>query len=179
MAKTPKKNGQAMRTPSKTKKNSTCPISKKKTRSKPKLEGKWPHAKYTSIEELENKIDEYFDIGVKQKTVLVGRGSNQRTVTVPVPTITGLVLYLGFCDRASFYDYGKNPKFSHTIKRAHTFIEQEYEGLLQVGNTIGAIFALKNLGWKDKVETEHGLSDDATEFFKEMGKKGDGLPIKT
>ncbi len=97
---------------------------------------------------LQDAIEDYFDNGVNEKEVLVGRDM----VKVPVPTITGLVLHLGFCDRASFYDYEKYDGYSHTIKRARTFIESHYEELLQVGNTTGAIFALKNFGWTDKSE---------------------------
>lgn len=70
-------------------------------------------------------------------------------------TISGLAYYLGFESRQSFYDYEKRPEFSYTIKRARLFIENEYEKLLISNNTTGAIFALKNFGWKDKSEIEH------------------------
>ena len=33
---------------------------------------------------------------------------------------------------------------------------------LQVGNTVGAIFALKNMGWMDKTQTD--LSHSVTDF---------------
>jgi len=46
-------------------------------------------------------------------------------------TITGLVLYLGFCDRSSFYKYGEKEVFRHTIKKAHSRIENHYENMLQ------------------------------------------------
>jgi len=98
--------------------------------------------KYATAEELENKIEEYFD-GCKNE--------EKR------PTITKLILFLGFCDRASFYDMEKIDKFSHTIKRARTLIESVYEDHLLGGNAAGPIFALKNFGWKDK----HELSGDA------------------
>lgn len=75
-------------------------------------------------------------------------------IDVPVLTITGLCLHLGFCSRQSFYDYEKRDGFSYTIKRARTLIEHEYETMLQMGNTTGAIFALKNFGWTDKSEVE-------------------------
>ena len=74
--------------------------------------------------------------------------------SVSIITITGLVIYLGFCDRAAFYDYGKKEKFCHTIKKARTFIEQEYEECLKSNNCTGAIFALKNFGWTDRRELE-------------------------
>ena len=52
------------------------------------------------------------------------------------------------------YDYEEKSQFSYTIKRARTFIECEYEKMLHNGQCTGAIFALKNMGWKDKTEQE-------------------------
>lgn len=114
---------------------------------------------FKTPEELENKIDDYFNNGVRVKEYIIGRVPNQTTVKIPVPTITGLCYYLGFASRQSFYDYEKNTNYSYTIKRARLFIEQEYEEQLQHGNTTGAIFALKNMGWKDSQSLEHTGKD--------------------
>ena len=108
---------------------------------------------YKTARELQDKIKEYFDTGVKKRQIEVGRGEAKAVIEIPVPTITGLVLFCGFCDRQSFYDYEKVEKFSYTIKRARTFIECEYEEQLALGST-SAIFALKNFGWTDKSEVE-------------------------
>ena len=108
---------------------------------------------FNTVEELEEAIDGYFRGGIKIKTVVVGQGSTKRAIQVPLPTITGLVNFIGFANRASFYDLEKDERFSHTIKRARSFIEQEYEELLQTGLGSGAIFALKNFGWIDRTET--------------------------
>ena len=108
---------------------------------------------YKTAKELEDKIHEYFTKDVKKRKVLVGGRNNKKMIEIDVPTITGLAIYLGFESRQSFYDYEERPEFSYTIKRARLFIENEYEELLQHGNTIGAIFALKNLGWVDTKET--------------------------
>lgn len=108
--------------------------------------------KFSNPIDLQSKIDEYFNSGVKTKTVLVGK--DKEPMDLPVPTITGLAYYLGFESRQSFYDYEKNEGFSYTIKRARLFIEIEYEMQLSVGNTTGAIFALKNMGWIDKTATD-------------------------
>lgn len=110
---------------------------------------------YDTPEELQEKIDLYFREGVKQKTVVIGKAPNNYEVQIPVPTITGLCIFLGFESRQSFYDYEKREGFSYTIKKARLFIENEYEEMLAVGNTTGAIFALKNFGWVDKQEIEH------------------------
>ena len=109
---------------------------------------------YETVEELVDRINEYFLVGRKSRKVLIGRAPNQTMVEMPVVTVSGLAIYLGFASRQSFYDYEKTDKFSYTIKRARLFIEEEYEEQLQHGNVTGAIFALKNLGWKDKTEVD-------------------------
>jgi len=110
--------------------------------------------KYKTPQEMQNAIDDYFLNGMRKKTVIIGKGDNAREVTIELPTICGLCLFMGFADRASFYDYEKLPEYTHTIKRARTFIEKEYEELLREGNPAGAIFALKNFGWRDKQELD-------------------------
>ena len=110
---------------------------------------------YLNPEEMQEKISEYFATGRNERDVIVGKGENATVVKLPVLTITGLALYLGFESRQSFYDYEKNDHFSYTIKRARAFIEREYEELLQFGNVTGAIFALKNFGWTDKSEVDY------------------------
>lgn len=66
-------------------------------------------------------------------------------------TITGLTLYLGFSSRSSLDDYCKrSDEFSYIIKRSKLAVENSYE---LSGQTID-IFALKNMGWKDKQEIE-------------------------
>lgn len=104
--------------------------------------------------ELIEAVQDYFDNGIKMRKVVIGKPPNQQIETVPVPTITGLCYHIGFESRQSFYDYEEKTEFSYTVKRARLFIEKEYEEQLQVGNTVGAIFALKNMGWMDHNRTE-------------------------
>lgn len=106
--------------------------------------------KFKTPEELQKKVDEYFDGGMRVRNVVCRRGKDTWTEEMPVPTITGLVLFCGFCDRHSFYAYEKIEKFSHTIKRARSRIEREYEEMMQTSMPTGAIFALKNFGWRDE-----------------------------
>ncbi len=127
---------------------------------------------YKTDKELRDKIQDYFDNGIVIKK------------SVQVPTISGLCLHLGFESRQSFYDYQKKDKFSYTIKRARLRIEKEYEEQLQVGNTVGAIFALKNLGWSDKQEIDHtskgeklapiNITVDSSETAETLKKLRDG-----
>lgn len=71
-------------------------------------------------------------------------------------SITGLALALGFSCRDTLYDYEKDPAFSDTVKKARLHVEQAYErSLINGNNAAGPIFALKNMGWKDKQEREH------------------------
>lgn len=69
-------------------------------------------------------------------------------------TMTGLALALGFDSRQSLYDYQKREEFSYVINKALLRIECQYEENLSGNNVAGSIFVLKNMGWKDKTETE-------------------------
>ena len=90
------------------------------------------------VKELEKKIEEFF-------------ASEEK------PTITGLALALGYCDRQSIYDNEKKPEFSGILKKARLKVENSYEKALMDKDLkpTGAIFALKNMGWKDRQEVEH------------------------
>jgi hypothetical protein len=108
----------------------------------------WRPPKFKTAKELEDKICEYFlnPPASEFTDVVTAQGIHK----LFRPTITGLVLYLGFCDRSSFYDTEKRDGFSYTIKRARTRIENAYE---KRGDTF-SIFALKNFGWTDKSEID-------------------------
>ena len=101
---------------------------------------------YKTPEELENKIEEYFKGGMYKRKIITKMGVE---VEVPCITVTDLVLFLGFSDRRSFYDYENKEEFTHIIKRARTMLEREYEMLLISGLGSGAIFGLKQFGWSD------------------------------
>lgn len=107
------------------------------------------------VKELIDKITDYFENGIDEREFIIGSGVNKQIISVKIPTITGLCLFCGFESRQSFYDLEKNKVFSYTIKRARLQIENKYEEQLQYGNTIGAIFALKNMNWHDKTEVEN------------------------
>ena len=93
-------------------------------------------AKYDTPEELQAACDEYI-------------ATNPGRMT-----ITGLAMWLGFCDRQSLYDYEKREEFSCIIKSARLAVENDYELSLRSNSCTGAIFALKNMGWRDKTEVE-------------------------
>lgn len=124
-------------------------------------------ALFETPEELNEAIRKYFEEDHKTRVVVVGKAPNNYEVILPVITVTGLALYLGFESRQSLYDYEDKKEFSYIIKRARLFIEEEYEEQLQHGNTTGAIFALKNMGWSDKTEVDHTTKGES------MNKKPD------
>lgn len=115
---------------------------------------------YETIEELELAIESYFFIPI---TVDSGsklgpeKNETDKFTFNPRPTVTGLALHLGFCDKTTLYDYRDRPEFSHPIKAALTLIEKHHEEGLSGNSVAGHIFALKNKGWKDKIET--GFTD--------------------
>lgn len=108
--------------------------------------------KFESVEDLEKKIDEYFD-SCTIKTDGIGTVISYGDTL----TITGLAFHLGFESRQSFYDYEQKQEFSYTIKRARLRVEMFYERRLTGTSPTGAIFALKNFGWKDSQEITHNL----------------------
>lgn len=110
---------------------------------------------FRDSDDLQKAVDKYFQNPPTRK-ISIGDG---QTLDVPHLTITGLCIDLGFASRQSFYDYEKNDKFSYIIKRARLFIENEYESLLKAGQCTGAIFALKNMGWKDTQVIEAGVKE--------------------
>ena len=101
--------------------------------------------KYKTAAELQKRITSYF-ASIK--------------LTGEKVTITGLVLYCDFCTRQAFYHLEKNEKFSYTIKRARTRIENHYEQMLQGNSVAGPIFALKNMGWQDNQSIDHTSKGD-------------------
>ena len=136
-----------------------------KKKKKPEEEEKRPEGrplKYKNANELQKKIDEYFKNCPDYKIITFFDKNSGQVIEhkIMTPTISGLALYLGFCDRRSFYDYEDYPEFSHTIKKARSKIENEYEKQLWNDKCSGAIFALKNLGWVDKIEQDISIPDN-------------------
>lgn len=132
---------------------------------------------FINPDDLQKKIDEYFETGCHKRKVIVGRGENKVVIDMPILTISGLVRYCGFASRQSFYDLEDKQEFAYTIKRARSRIAEEYEELLQQGLGAGAIFALKNFGWKDEQyikgngfgDTTIHIHPQRTVIFKDIG----------
>jgi len=94
-------------------------------------------AKYKTPEELQKAVDSYFQ-------------NNDRI------TLSGLALHLGFESRQTLYNYAERDEFLDIIKKARMTVEASYEDrLIYESNATGVIFALKNMDWTDKQQTEH------------------------
>lgn len=122
---------------------------------------------HTDPNEVQRLIDEYFEYieGESQEVIKdvfdeTTGDMKPKTVTEWIrkpepPTVTGLSLHLGFCDKSSLYDYAKKDMFSHSIKRGIARIEKFHEIKAAYGDKcVGNIFVLKNFGWKDRVEQD-------------------------
>lgn len=120
---------------------------------------------YETPELLQNSVDNYFEY-IKgefhiETSKITDKETGKKNIIKemvwdrrPEPaTVTGLSLFLGFSDRQSLYDYEKHKEFSGIIKNGRSRVEHEYEKNLHENNPAGSIFALKNMGWRDKIET--------------------------
>lgn len=104
--------------------------------------------KFQSKEELEDKIEAYFTKCLS--TFFIDSNGNQ--IHEPL-TITGLALALD-TTRQTLIEYEERDEYIDTIKRAKTIVENYAEKRLFGSSPTGAIFALKNYGWRDKIENE-------------------------
>jgi hypothetical protein len=96
--------------------------------------------KIASPAEMDRLVDEY----------VADRLANDQPIT-----LLGLILHLGLNSRQSLDEYLAYDGFPDSVKRAKAIVEHEYEIRLINGGGAGAIFALKNFGWKDKQEVEN------------------------
>ena len=117
--------------------------------------------KYRKKEEIQAKIDEYFQ-NCEGKILVDAHGSpvtNKKGIVYRVkprpPTITGLALALGFSNRQSLLNYQGKKEFFDTITRAKARVElYNEERLFDKDGCAGAKFNLSNNfeGWAEKVE---------------------------
>lgn len=142
--------------------------------------------KFKSVEELQAKIDAYFESCFEEWWEEV-RDSDGNTKWVPKLdrhgnivkyqkepfTITGLALFLD-TTRETLMDYEKKPNFSDTIKQAKARIENYAEKQLfdkTARNMTGIIFNLKNnYGWTDKQEVDTNIGNKDGKPFETHSK---------
>lgn len=93
--------------------------------------------KIESPEQMEKILNEYFEKTEENKI-----------------TLTGICLALNL-DKSNFYEYEKREGYQDIVKRARMIVENSYEMSLRETGRTGDIFALKNFGWRDKMEVEN------------------------
>lgn len=102
--------------------------------------GRPPKNDPDDVEAIQAKIDAYFS-NLKQEEDL--------------PTYCGLALALGYSSRTTLWNNANaNSKIAEPIKRAMLMVDESYERQLRTTSPTGAIFALKNRGWRDKPEDD-------------------------
>lgn len=115
--------------------------------------------KYTSKEEIEQLIEEYFKSceGVILKdsegVPVLNKWGNPVIINQRPPTVTGLALALGFSTRQGLLNYQGKKEFLDTITRAKARVEQyTEERLFDRDGANGARFSLTNNfhGWGEK-----------------------------
>lgn len=92
--------------------------------------------KFKTVEELEEKVQNYFNTTKREEW-----------------TITGLALALD-TSRETLINYQNKEEYFDTIKKAKDMVEHSYEIDLKKTGRTGTIFALKNFDWRDKMETD-------------------------
>lgn len=114
---------------------------------------------YKSVEEIQEKIDQYFLDCDNNTEEVFDKALGVVTVKKPLPyTIEGLGLALGFCSRKSFMDYEDKIEFVNTIKKAkYKCLNNKLNGAM-IGkyNPTITIFDLKNNhDFRDVKEHDH------------------------
>lgn len=142
--------------------------------------------KYKSKEEIEEKINEYFEeckgevLKDDDGNVVFNKFSQPVIVDSHPPTVTGLALALGFASRQALLNYQGKKEFNDTITRAKTKVEQyAEERLFDKDGSNGAKFSLANNfeGWnaKQDIKVTGSLDSEKTkldDLIKQM--RGDG-----
>ena len=98
--------------------------------------------KFSSPEELQRLVDEFFD-----------------QTPVEKQTITGLAIHLD-TDRQTLCNYEERDDFFDTIKKAKQKIEHAYEMHGMEHRSAFDIFRMKNMGWQDKTEVDQTVKYD-------------------
>ena len=127
--------------------------------------------RYKSVEEIQEKIDEYFKdcegkpLQDEEGNILTDKHGNPVIYGVRPPTVTGLALALGFTSRQALLNYQAKEEFVDTITRAKAYVERyAEERLFDKDGANGAKFSLANNfdGWKEKQAIEADVKNDLT-----------------
>ena len=129
---------------------------------------------YTSLEELEAVIDEYFDnCDNRIRHVYSKKRDEVVEIIDPEPyTMAGLAYALGM-DRRTLLEYSKKDEFSPTIKKARNKVQIDVERRLMEGQAAGPIFNLKNnFDYKDQTQQDINHSGNV-QFINDVPRPKD------
>ena len=136
--------------------------------------------KYKSVEEIEDKIEQYFAICEGEPLLdnegkpVVNKYGYPCWIKPPKPpTVTGLALALGFTTRLSLLNYQDKKEFMNTITRAKTKIEEYAESrLFDRDGSNGAQFSLRNnfKGWNGEQEKSQDEMKKLDEIIRNIDK---------
>lgn len=124
--------------------------------------------KFKSVEELQEKIDAYFESCYEEVWIqdeegewkpVLDHDGNVKTRMIRPLTITGLAVALD-TSRQTLLNYEENGQFFDTIKKAKEKIESfAEEQLFTNPRTAGVIFNMvNNYGWKNKQEHDQNVT---------------------
>ena len=136
--------------------------------------------KYKSVEEIEDKIEQYFAICEGEPLLddegnqVINKYGYPCWIKSPKPpTVTGLALALGFTTRLSLLNYQGKKEFMNTITRAKTRIEEYAESrLFDRDGSNGAQFSLRNnfKGWNGEQEKSQDEMEKLDEIIRNIDK---------
>ncbi len=136
--------------------------------------------KYKNVEEIEDKIEQYFAICEGEPLLdnegkpVVNKYGYPCWIKPPKPpTVTGLALALGFTTRLSLLNYQDKKEFMNTITRAKTKIEEYAESrLFDRDGSNGAQFSLRNnfKGWNGEQEKSQDEMKKLDEIIRNIDK---------
>lgn len=141
------------------------------TMKKPRV-GRPP--KFTSVEEMQAKIDEYFaackghPMTDDEGKPVLDKFGRPIILDAHPPTITGLALALGFASRQGLLTYQGKKAYCDTITRAKTFCERyAEERLFDRDGSNGAKFSLQNnfSGWREDKQKPQETAENLTHLF--------------
>jgi hypothetical protein len=129
---------------------------------------------FKTARKLANKAEAYFRYIEGEYHTETKSGKEQKIYSrEPEPaTITGFALFLGFNSRQELVVYEQNGLFGYLISRNRLRIEALYEKKLHQQAPSGAIFALKNMGWNEKMEERSTSENRITNITIEIVDSG-------
>lgn len=131
--------------------------------------------KYKTVEELQEKIEEYFDFCDNKTKKIYSEKLGEMMVADPEPyTMSGLAYALNL-SRQGLVEYKEKDQFSDAIKRARDRVEKDLDRRLndKALFTPGLIFNLKNnFNWREKTETDLTSGGDKVVSFTYIAPNG-------